>query len=69
MSLAQAINIVENELRCEAKRASFLRDCNKHEGYKKKHFNLGFWSGNKQGLEFAIEKVSELRRLICSTQQ
>lgn len=63
MSLIQALTTIENELLCEAKRAAFLRDSHKFDKPRIRYFNKGFWSGNKQGLELAIEKLQSLKRL------
>ena len=67
MNLIQAISIIEREIVDARNTASTLRDGNNLQVKGKRHlyFNLGFWSGNKQGLDFALEELKKLKRL-CS---
>ena len=66
MNLIQAISIIEREIVDARNTASTLRDVGKSDlPQKRQHFNLGFWSGNKQGLDFALEELKKLKRL-CS---
>ena len=66
MNLIQAVSIIEREIVDARKTASTLCDANKsQESRKRQYFSIGFWSGNKQGLDFALEELKKLKRL-CS---
>ena len=66
MNLIQAVSIIEREIVDARNTASMLRDANNQDlPRKRQHFNIGFWSGNKQGLDFALEELKKLKRLCC----
>ena len=68
MNLIQAISVTEREIVDARNTASTLRDGNKSclpRNHYGGFFNVGFWSGNKQGLDFALEEIQKLKKL-CS---
>ena len=66
MNLIQAVSIIEREIVDARNTASTLRDAYKSDWpQNRQSFNIGFWSGNKQGLDFALEELKKLKRL-CS---
>jgi len=66
MNLIQAISVIEREIVDARNTASTLRDAAiQQEKIKERvqNFNIGFWSGNKQGLDFALEEIQKLKKL------
>ena len=64
MNLVQAVSIIEREIVDARNTASTLRDGVKSDlPRNRQFFNVGFWSGNKQGLDFALEELKKLKRL------
>ena len=70
MNLVQAVSIIEREIVDARNTAStWLCDANKSDLPRNRQFFIGFWSGNKQGLDFALEELKKLKRLCPSEEQ